>query len=92
MIYTTEYEFRPGRVRIEGKRIAEVEFCAEGELSRAERETLVLPGLVDVHFHGAESEIGSIEVGKYAKKPAFLIEKMRLPPLCQKPHLLQNFT
>lgn len=28
-------------------------FCTEGELSEAERDTLVLPGLVDVHFHGA---------------------------------------
>ena len=53
LIYTVDYEFRPGRVRIEGDRIAEVAFCTEGELSEAERDTLVLPGLVDVHFHGA---------------------------------------
>lgn len=53
LIYTTEYEFHPGRIRIEGERIAEVDFCTEGELSIADRETLVLPGLVDVHFHGA---------------------------------------
>lgn len=53
LLYTTEYEFRPGRIRIEGDRIAEVDFSTEGELSEVERETLVLPGLVDVHFHGA---------------------------------------
>lgn len=53
LIYTTEYEFRPGRIRIDGDRIAGVDYCTEGELSEAERETLVLPGLVDVHFHGA---------------------------------------
>ena len=53
LIYTADYEFRPGRIRIEGDRIAEVTFCTEGELSEAERDTLVLPGLVDVHFHGA---------------------------------------
>ena len=53
LLYTTEYEFRPGRIRIRGERIAEIEFCTEGELSEAERETLVLPGLVDIHFHGA---------------------------------------
>ena len=53
LIYTTEYEFHPGRILIEGDRIAGVDFCTEGELSEAERETLVLPGLVDVHFHGA---------------------------------------
>ena len=52
-IYTTDYEFRPGRIRIGGERITDVELCAEDELSEAERETLVLPGLVDVHFHGA---------------------------------------
>lgn len=50
LLYTTEYEFRPGRIRIEGDRIAEVDFSTEGELSEVERETLVLPGLVDVHF------------------------------------------
>ena len=33
LLYTTEYEFRPGRIRIEGDRIAEVGFCTEGELS-----------------------------------------------------------
>lgn len=53
LIYTVDYEFRPGRIRIEGDRIAEVTFCTEGELSEAERDALVLPGLVDVHFHGA---------------------------------------
>lgn len=52
-LYTTEYAFRPGRIRICGERIERVDFCTEGELSEAERETLVLPGLVDVHFHGA---------------------------------------
>ena len=52
-IYTTEYEFHPGFVRMEGEKITEVGFCTEGELSEAERETLVLPGLVDIHFHGA---------------------------------------
>ena len=53
LLYTADYEFRPGRIRIEGDRIAEVDFCTEGELSEAERGMLVLPGLVDVHFHGA---------------------------------------
>ena len=53
LLYTTEYEFRPGRIRIEGDRIAEVDFCTKGELSEAERGMLVLPGLVDIHFHGA---------------------------------------
>lgn len=53
LLYTVDYEFRPGRIRIEGDRIAEVDFCTEGELSEAERGMLVLPGLVDVHFHGA---------------------------------------
>ena len=59
LLYTADYEFRPGRIRIEGDRIAEVDFCTEGELSEAERETLVLPGLVDVHFHGASGYPGS---------------------------------
>jgi hypothetical protein len=41
-----DYEFRPGRVRIEGDRIAEVAFCTEGEpieiAARDEEETIVL--------------------------------------------------
>ena len=53
LLYTADYEFRPGRIRIEGDRIAEVDFCTKGELSEAERGMLVLPGLVDIHFHGA---------------------------------------
>lgn len=53
LLYTAGYEFRPGRIRIEGDRIAEVDFCTKGELSEAERGMLVLPGLVDIHFHGA---------------------------------------
>ena len=43
LLYTADYEFRPGRIRIEGDRIAEVDFCTEGELSEAERGMLVIP-------------------------------------------------
>ena len=38
LLYTADYEFRPGRIRIEGDRIAEVDFCTRGELSEAERD------------------------------------------------------
>ena len=53
LIYTENFEFKPGCVKTEGEKILSVDMLDESELSKEEKETLVLPGLVDVHFHGA---------------------------------------
>ena len=53
LIYTEDFKFKPGCVRIEGEKILSVDLLDESDLSKEEKETLVLPGLVDVHFHGA---------------------------------------
>lgn len=52
-IFTKENCFRPGRIVFDGEWIQEIRLCAASELTEAEREQLLLPGLVDVHFHGA---------------------------------------
>lgn len=52
MVYTEKMCFEPGEVAIEGERIERVERCEAGALTEKEAQTYVLPGLVDIHFHG----------------------------------------
>ncbi len=52
MIYTDRMCFEPGTVAIEKERIEKMEMCRAEELTKAERERYVFPGLVDIHFHG----------------------------------------
>lgn len=52
MIYTDRMCFEPGILTIEGDRIEKIDNCGEDALTEKERETYVLPGLVDTHFHG----------------------------------------
>lgn len=53
MVYTKENVFLPGEVTIEDEVIAKVILCQKDTLTSAEQERYLLPGLVDVHFHGA---------------------------------------
>ena len=52
MVFTDRMCFEPGEVAIEGERIEGVESCDAAELTAQEAETYILPGLVDIHFHG----------------------------------------
>lgn len=52
MVYTDRMCFEPGEVVIEGERIEKVERCEAGALTEQEANTHILPGLVDIHFHG----------------------------------------
>ena len=52
MVYTDRMCFEPGEVVIEGERIEKVERCEAGDLTEQEAQTHILPGLVDIHFHG----------------------------------------
>lgn len=52
MVYTDRMCFEPGGIAIEGERIARVERCRADELTQKEAQTHILPGLVDIHFHG----------------------------------------
>ncbi len=52
MVYTEKMCFEPGEVAIEGERIERVERCEAGALTEKEAQTYILPGLVDIHFHG----------------------------------------
>lgn len=51
-LYTEAFRFETGILSIEDSRIVAVKSCGEDELTAAERERYILPGLVDVHFHG----------------------------------------
>lgn len=53
MIFTKDCIFCPGIVSIENDQIKEVQICKREELSQEEQKCYLLPGLVDVHFHGA---------------------------------------
>lgn len=52
MVYTDRMCFEPGEIVIEGERIEKVERCEAGALTEQEANTHILPGLVDIHFHG----------------------------------------
>ncbi len=52
MVYTDRMCFEPGEVAIEGERIARVDRCEVSGLTEQEAKTYILPGLVDIHFHG----------------------------------------
>ncbi len=52
ILYTEAFRFAAGVVAVEGDRIASVALCGEEELTAAERERYILPGLVDIHLHG----------------------------------------
>lgn len=52
MVYTDRMCFEPGEVVIDGEQIEKVEQCDAGALTEKETQTYILPGLVDIHFHG----------------------------------------
>lgn len=51
-LYTEAFRFETGILSIEDSRIVAVKSCGEDELTAAEKERYILPGLVDIHFHG----------------------------------------
>lgn len=52
MVYTERFCFEPGEIAIEGDKIAKIALCGREELAEKEAQTYILPGLVDIHFHG----------------------------------------
>lgn len=52
-VFTKDCVFEPGIISIEDDMIVDVQLCDKQELSGAEAEKYYIPGLVDVHFHGA---------------------------------------
>ena len=53
MIFTKDCVFEPGELVIEDGIIKEVQICDYEALTQKEQEQYLIPGLVDVHFHGA---------------------------------------
>ncbi len=53
MVYTKECVFTPGVLEIEDDVIRNVSVCGVDELTQEEQKNYLIPGLVDVHFHGA---------------------------------------
>lgn len=52
ILYTEEFCFEAGILIVEGSRILSVEKCDEEDLTAEQRECYILPGLIDIHFHG----------------------------------------
>jgi len=53
MIFTKDFVFEPGELIIEDGIIKEIRMCEYEDLAQKEQEQYLVPGLVDVHFHGA---------------------------------------
>lgn len=53
MIFTKDCVFEPGELVIEDGIIKEIRNCEYEDLAQKEQEQYLVPGLVDVHFHGA---------------------------------------
>jgi len=53
MIFTKDCVFEPGELVIEDGIIQEIRMCECEALTQKEQEQYLIPGLVDVHFHGA---------------------------------------
>ena len=52
-VFTKDGVFEAGIISIEDDMIVDVQLCDKQELSGADAEKYYIPGLVDVHFHGA---------------------------------------
>lgn len=52
IMYTENFCFEAGLLTIDGDRILSVEKCDEEDLTAEQRERYILPGLIDIHFHG----------------------------------------
>lgn len=52
ILYTGAFHFEPGTIVIDNDRIISVTTCGEEELTEEQRGQYILPGLVDIHFHG----------------------------------------
>lgn len=52
-IFTSKNIFEYGEVTVEGKVISEVKLCNKDDLTKEEQEQRIIPGLVDIHMHGA---------------------------------------
>lgn len=52
MVYTERFCFEPGEITIEDDRIVKIERQGKDGFTEKEAQTYILPGLVDIHFHG----------------------------------------
>lgn len=52
MLYTEQMQFRAGEIKITDDIIEDIEFLSEESLTDEEAGRYLLPGLVDIHFHG----------------------------------------
>ena len=52
ILYTEKFCFKAGLLTIDDDRIASVELCREEDLTEEQRTQYILPGLIDIHFHG----------------------------------------
>lgn len=52
MLYTDQMQFRAGEIKITDDIIEDIAFLSEESLTAEEAGRYLLPGLVDIHFHG----------------------------------------
>ena len=54
MLYTDQMQFRAGEIKITDDIIEDIRFLDETSLTEEEAGHYLLPGLVDIHFHGCD--------------------------------------
>lgn len=52
ILYTETFSFEAGVLTMDGDKILSVDKCDKEELTAEQRECYILPGLIDIHFHG----------------------------------------
>lgn len=61
LIYTDKMCFEPGEITITGDSIEKVECFEDDQLTEEEAGCYILPGLVDIHFHGCAACVSAVE-------------------------------
>lgn len=61
LIYTDKMCFEPGEITITGDSIEKVECFEDDQLTEEEAGRYILPGLVDIHFHGCAACVSAVE-------------------------------
>ena len=57
-IFTAEKTFKYGEVTLSENLIEKVKLCEQSELNEDEQQQIIIPGLVDIHMHGANGYDG----------------------------------
>ncbi len=92
MIFSASKKFIPAEMYFEDGVIEDIRALSDGELSSEEKESYIIPGLIDMHMHGAcgievcdTDEEGLLKIAEFEQKcgvTSFCPTTMTLPKEC----------